>query len=347
MYGTQAVLLLLLPLVVGATRFLTATTFSQHIVDSGLETLLLVHGRSTNPGLLERARVVADEIDAALKFEEESGLAKSLQVASYHRSNAPTLLDSVKFKDDINKHSRLSFVWFGRNGAPAKVLGAVTNTGAVLRLLARHSPLLAGEKAKGKKKKKGKKKRKVKKSAAHKALLAAVQSGRNAATKFAQEELIRRRKQTHEDWLVLMEAGYDFKLEAPVDIKGDYGMMKHTHAGTRREEAKLPRRGDKVLVHYEAMSKGGITFDNSYQSKMKAPLEFPIGRGHVVECLDYAVASMRVGERAIILCAPEYAFKDEVEFSIKSSKARKIVDTTDTLRFDVELVGIAHRTGEL
>ena len=74
----------------------------------------------------------------------------------------------------------------------------------------------------------------------------------------------------------------------------------------------------------------GTQFDSSRDRGQ--PLEFPLGEGQVIKGWDLGVATMKVGERAILKIAPEYGYGDR--------GAGGVIPPRATLMFDVELVGV-------
>lgn len=65
---------------------------------------------------------------------------------------------------------------------------------------------------------------------------------------------------------------------------------------------KKPSNKSKVTVSYKGTLADGSVFDSSDD------FEFTIGMGQVIKGWDQGVATMRVGERAILRCLPEYAY---------------------------------------
>lgn len=303
------------------------------IVASGIETLLLVHGKDANPVILKRAWACADELAEAVA-KEDSKMTGKIQIATYYSSatvedgvlRIPFLNDPSQVRTLSTKTDGLAFIWFNRGGTMAQVLETSTKTGLLLQTLARHSPLL-------------KPKTGQKKTEAHRSLIRAMLSVRKSQKQNDKKELVRQRRQTHMDWLILMNNDSAFKFERPVvDVIGDYGVLKHTHLGTRSPGARTLMNGDTVAIHYLAMNIGGTVVDDSmHHSKSQAPLEFILGRMKITKCLEKGVASMAVGERAILLCAPEYSYNEAPAFVMRSSG---VIGDGKTLRLDVEIVGI-------
>ncbi|CAH3021546.1 unnamed protein product, partial [Porites evermanni] len=69
-----------------------------------------------------------------------------------------------------------------------------------------------------------------------------------------------------------------------------------------------PRRGQKVEVHYTGMlnNENGKKFDSS-RDKGRT-FTFTLGMGEVIKGWDEGVAQMKVGERAFLICPPEYGY---------------------------------------
>ena len=69
-----------------------------------------------------------------------------------------------------------------------------------------------------------------------------------------------------------------------------------------------PTAGDEVTVHYVGTLQDGQEFDSS-RSRNKA-FTFSLGQGQVIPGWDLGVASMRKGEVAKFILAPEFAYGD-------------------------------------
>ena len=74
----------------------------------------------------------------------------------------------------------------------------------------------------------------------------------------------------------------------------------------------------------------GTVFDSSVTRG--TPFEFTLGAREVILGWDKGVATMKKGEKAILECAPEYAYGDMGAGGVIPPKA--------TLRFEVELLKI-------
>ena len=88
--------------------------------------------------------------------------------------------------------------------------------------------------------------------------------------------------------------------------------------------------GKKVSVHYKGMLADGTVFDSSY--KRKEPIEFPLGKGHVIEGWDEGIQLLQVGDQARFVIPPHIAYGQR--------GAGGVIPPNATLIFDVELVEV-------
>jgi len=89
-----------------------------------------------------------------------------------------------------------------------------------------------------------------------------------------------------------------------------------------------PKTGQTVVVHYTGTLDDGTKFDSS-RDRGK-PFKFRIGKGEVIKGWDQGVAQMSVGQRAKLICSPDFAY---------GSKGHPgIIPPNSTLTFDVELI---------
>jgi len=96
------------------------------------------------------------------------------------------------------------------------------------------------------------------------------------------------------------------------------------------EGGRYPKPGQTVVVHYTGTLDDGTVFDSS-RTRGK-PFKFVIGRGEVIKGWDEGVARLSVGERARLICSPDYAYGSRGHPGIIPPNAR--------LTFDVELLNI-------
>ncbi|XP_049513608.1 peptidyl-prolyl cis-trans isomerase Fkbp12 [Dermacentor silvarum] len=68
----------------------------------------------------------------------------------------------------------------------------------------------------------------------------------------------------------------------------------------------FPKTGQTVVVHYTGTLADGSKFDSS-RDRGK-PFKFRIGKGEVIRGWDEGVAQMSVGQRAKLICSPDYAY---------------------------------------
>lgn len=96
-----------------------------------------------------------------------------------------------------------------------------------------------------------------------------------------------------------------------------------------------PVRGQRVRVHYTGwLSENGTKgrkFDSSVDRGQ--PFEFIIGIGQVIRGWDEGVATMKVGEKAVLTLDPEHGYG--------ARGAGAAIPPNATLIFEVELLGVA------
>ena len=127
--------------------------------------------------------------------------------------------------------------------------------------------------------------------------------------------------------------------ESVIDLSNGQGklikkVINHAPSQTPDDNQSTPRRpekGDRCFVHYVGtLHATGEKFDSSRDRG--EPLEFKLGAGQVIQGWDDGVASMAVGEKALLTCAPDYAYG--------SSGAPPKIGPNETLDFEVELVDV-------
>jgi FKBP-type peptidyl-prolyl cis-trans isomerase len=97
---------------------------------------------------------------------------------------------------------------------------------------------------------------------------------------------------------------------------------------TKPSEGAIPPKGSKVSVHYTGKLTDGKVFDSSLK---RGPFEFKLGAGQVIKGWDEGVAKMRVGEKAIITCPPDYGYGAQ-------GVGNGLIPPNSTLIFEVEVL---------
>lgn len=95
-------------------------------------------------------------------------------------------------------------------------------------------------------------------------------------------------------------------------------------------DGKKAEKGKTVSVHYKGMLPDGTVFDSSY--KRKEPIEFPLGKGHVIEGWDEGIQLLKEGDKA--------RFVIPADLGYGSRGAGGVIPPNATLIFDVELVQV-------
>jgi peptidyl-prolyl cis-trans isomerase A (cyclophilin A) len=111
--------------------------------------------------------------------------------------------------------------------------------------------------------------------------------------------------------------------------------FEKTESGLRykiiqKGSGKQAEKGKTVSVHYAGSLENGTEFDSSY--KRKKPIDFPLGKGHVIEGWDEGIQLLQVGDKARFVI-PSY-------LGYGSSGAGGVIPPDATLIFDVELMDV-------
>ncbi|WP_297517325.1 peptidylprolyl isomerase [Flavobacterium sp.] len=93
---------------------------------------------------------------------------------------------------------------------------------------------------------------------------------------------------------------------------------------------KKAEKGSTVSVHYTGALDNGKVFDSSYGRKK--PIEFPLGKGYVIEGWDEGIALLHVGDKARFVI-PSY-------LGYGAAGAGGVIPPDATLVFDVELMDV-------
>ena len=114
-----------------------------------------------------------------------------------------------------------------------------------------------------------------------------------------------------------------------IDISGDGKLRKKILEAAPADARGPPPKGYEVQAHYTGRLKSdGSKFDSSVDRG--TPFKFTLGTGQVIKGWDEGFASMKIGEKAILECAPDYAYGE-------SGSPPKIPGNA-TLEFEVELL---------
>ncbi|KAL0047722.1 hypothetical protein WJX82_010359 [Trebouxia sp. C0006] len=110
----------------------------------------------------------------------------------------------------------------------------------------------------------------------------------------------------------------------------------NTAAGTQQASQRIspgsgeyPKKGQTVSVHYVGTLQNGKEFDSS--RKRGQPLNFKLGQGQVIKAWDEGIIQLSKGERAKLICSPNYAYGS-------NNVGNGLIPPNSTLIFDVELV---------
>ncbi len=131
------------------------------------------------------------------------------------------------------------------------------------------------------------------------------------------------------------------KREAKVKEEAEAKMEKlaagfeKTESGLRykmiqKGNGKKAENGKTVSVHYTGQLEDGKVFDSSYPRKK--PIEFPLGRGNVIEGWDEGIALLQVGDKARFVIPSHLGYG--------SRGAGGAIPPNATLIFDVELMDV-------
>ena len=92
---------------------------------------------------------------------------------------------------------------------------------------------------------------------------------------------------------------------------------------------KIPKKGDRVVVHYSGSLPNGKKFDSSYDRD--TPLEFTIGMGHVIKGWEEGILTMKVSGKRTLIIPPNLGYGEKSVGQIPSNS---------TLIFNIELIDI-------
>lgn len=119
-----------------------------------------------------------------------------------------------------------------------------------------------------------------------------------------------------------------------VSVAQDGGVLKKILQAAPDDAEGPPPKGMEVTTHYTGtLESDGSKFDSSVDRGQ--PFKFTIGQGQVIRAWDEGFASMKVGEKAILKCSPDYAYG--------ASGSPPKIPPSSTLLFEVELLGFQEK----
>ncbi|KAL1953763.1 hypothetical protein VTO42DRAFT_2294 [Malbranchea cinnamomea] len=92
----------------------------------------------------------------------------------------------------------------------------------------------------------------------------------------------------------------------------------------------FPKKGDTVTIHYVGTLLNGQKFDSSRDRN--DPFRTQIGVGKVIKGWDEGVPQLSLGEKANLICSPDYAYG--------ARGFPPVIPPNSTLKFEVELLKI-------
>ena len=99
----------------------------------------------------------------------------------------------------------------------------------------------------------------------------------------------------------------------------------------------FPQTGQEIIAHYEGRLLDGTIFDSSYQRN--EPFKFVLGQGQVIKTWDMGFATMKKGEKALLVGQPEFCYGE--------SGSPPAIPPNAVLEFKVELIDFRDKPKEL
>mmetsp|Transcript_16070 Transcript_16070/g.38040 ORF Transcript_16070/g.38040 Transcript_16070/m.38040 type:complete len:305 (-) Transcript_16070:166-1080(-) len=115
------------------------------------------------------------------------------------------------------------------------------------------------------------------------------------------------------------------------DLLGDGKLLKQV-LRTGEENGDVPRKGDRVTVHYTCHPENDPTLLLDDSRGREEPVSFTVGQGEVILGWEHAIQSMKCGEVASLLVHPEMAFGN-APIAGSGDEAR-------ALHFEIELIDV-------
>lgn len=127
----------------------------------------------------------------------------------------------------------------------------------------------------------------------------------------------------------------DAKKQADEEMEKLAAGFEQTESGLRYQiiqkgNGKQAEKGRTVSVHYKGMLPNGQVFDSSYTRKQ--PIDFPLGKGHVISGWDEGIALLQVGDKARFVIPSNLGYGER--------GAGGVIPPNATLIFDVELMDV-------
>ena len=127
----------------------------------------------------------------------------------------------------------------------------------------------------------------------------------------------------------------DAKKQADEEMDKLAAGFEQTASGLRYQiiqkgNGKQAEKGRTVSVHYKGMLPNGQVFDSSYTRKQ--PIDFPLGKGHVISGWDEGIALLQVGDKARFVIPSNLGYGER--------GAGGVIPPNATLIFDVELMDV-------
>jgi FKBP-type peptidyl-prolyl cis-trans isomerase len=111
-----------------------------------------------------------------------------------------------------------------------------------------------------------------------------------------------------------------------VTAKSESGLYKKI---LKAGKGDTPKAGQQVSVHYTGKFAGGMVFDSS--ESRGEPITFTLGQGMVIPGWDEAIATMKVGEKAVLVIPSKLAYGEN---------GNSRIPPYTPLVFEVELISI-------
>lgn len=110
----------------------------------------------------------------------------------------------------------------------------------------------------------------------------------------------------------------------------------------RKAKAPPQWKGKKsrvLYVHNPALYRGTLTDGTEFDSNQdtSSPFKFTLGVGQVIKCWDQGFGTMKKGEKAILVCSPEFGYG-------KNGSGK--IPPNATLHFEVELLSFQDKKRE-